>query len=326
MGLLGGLVAACFVGAETMGLPCEQDADCGPKLTCHPSGCCGEPCAADTTATTATTTTTTATGSSTSITTATTDPDTGSSDDTAGAECGDGAVNGDEECDLGEAMNGVEWGECRADCRRPLFYWTGADEGDRWCLEMDDCTMQWRNPDGPYLSGLYPGGDPAEGDPVVFFLKSEWFRIDEEAMSGGVELRLDHGHHFNVCNAAGPTHFYDGARVLLEFMDGPTIHVLPFGDAGPTANRLRCDDWKDPALCPIACDGCIMDKPPTEELYFVGDSMGGVTQRRVFNLNRVGMARVVLEVGYDAFNCDETASDPDAWRIDAVHLRRLPPG
>lgn len=107
-------LGACFDGAQALGLPCEEDADCGRSQSCE-QGFCGGP------AGTSTLTPTTSTSSDDTATSATTNDasDSGSSDTASssdgGARCGDGIEDPGEDCDPGPQDSA----ECDNDCTTP---------------------------------------------------------------------------------------------------------------------------------------------------------------------------------------------------------------
>ncbi|MCX4240974.1 hypothetical protein [Paraliomyxa miuraensis] len=356
VGTIGGMVAlaslgatSCFDGADALGLPCREDADCGKGQRCE-AGVCGGPTATGD----ASTTVMTSAESSSSGTSL--DGSSSSSGESTGTlpGCGNGVIDEGEDCDPG---TGLDAADCDADCSavecgdgHPNLE-AGEDCDDANDSDVDACTSECRATllfDGMDQPGMWMTEIPSWTDPgsgMSFMLSSGWqhglpepgsWQSGVYSESSGTarlisppiafapepgsgfhyELRFRHRFRFDGNPMdVGPT-----ACPLPLRGDGAVVWVMD--EAGMPMQRVG-----PPPSSPDQLDdlgGCAIGVNPTNPLY----EQGGPVYTSIINWTDAALplpgvegmtVRLVFEIGYDCANCWQSNAPLGAgWAIDDV--------
>ncbi len=192
-------------------------------------------------------------------------------DSTSGPVCGDGAVEGDEECDLGDDLNGT--GDfCRADCRNNVcgdgYVGPGEACDDGNSDNNDDCT----NTCGPAGCG---NGMPDLGEECdegknnsntgACLLSCQLAECGDSFIQTGVEICDNRDIGAETCESQG---FADGGTLLCNGdctgFNTANCHECGNGMIEPTEdcegadlNEVTCDDYavgKEMGNGELACD------------------------------------------------------------------------
>jgi len=337
-------VVACFTGEDALGLPCEQDEDCGRGQACEAGFCGGPP------ATTGTTGTTTE-DPSTSTAEPSTDSDSGGSssgstgvppgcgngivedgescddegesadcnDDCTPAMCGDGKLNvtAGEECD---PEDGFDF-QCIEGCDAVLFYDDMSDalasEGE-WGRMLPDLGGLMLAPEAAWgLDGdAWRTGDYSCA-PGAADLVSGFFDLDPAPDGQHVELRFRHRYHFDPDSGLAIACETTSAR------DGGAVFVVVDGTEQKLAGIYPGQGLEMAGSCPG------MDNPLGEGEAFARQSGPGfvdvVASLETFEVAGA-QGQIRFRAGYDCANCahDCVGGEPPppeyGWWIDEVRV------
>lgn len=336
--------SACFTGEDALGLPCEQDDDCGRGQACEAGFCGGPP------PTTGATDTTTE-----GPTTSTTDPatDSGSDSGSSGSTglppgCGNGIVEDGEDCD-----DEGESADCNADCT-PAMCGDGKlnvsageecdPEGgfDFQCIEGCDAVLFYDDMSDalasegewgrslPAVDGLMLAGDAQwvlDGeawrtgeyscDPGAADLVSGFFALDPPPDGQHIELRFRHRYHFDPDPGLTPACNGVSAR------DGGVVFVVVDGSDTKLAGIYPGQGLEAAGSCPD------MDNPLGVGEAFARQSGPGfsevVVSLETFEAEGA-QGQLRFRAGYDCANCGhdcvgaEPPPDEYGWWIDEIRV------
>lgn len=331
-------LAGCFDGADALHLPCDGDGDCGRGQSCIPAEadpsqkfCDGPP---DTFGPVTTSTSgTTGSGVTTDPGTTTTDGSGSSTGPIVDPICGDGMVEGDEECEQSA----------------PAQTTCDGRQGDLTCTDACRCVVleeDFSIGGGAFLPGL-PGGlaslpTALDSSPIEFGrLTDNTYGINESYPDpgtnddGGVvyayagpfelpalsdpattryELRFDHRYAYEPMGGCDAAPLTDGARVVL-WVEGSANVLEPEpegGYPGNIATDASCDvSTHNPFERANAYVGIAPEAPNqlTAAQFVVPASA----------VTGDGGLHIILISSYNCRECSVPALSP-GWRIDNVQL------
>jgi hypothetical protein len=350
-------VGGCFTGADALGLPCNEDLDCGVDQRCMAGFCGGPPAGTDTSTSTSTTTTSTSSSSESGNPQCTAMPgdpnycmpvDPGTDDaecnfDCTAVLCGDGHQNAaaGEQCE--PMAPGVSTCECDADdCSTPMCGDSFAnmmageecDEGSN-DEEYDACTPQCR---ANVFNHLH--GDMTAWEVQTEGLSSGWIDMGGTWWSGDYEIldqMTDPGRAVaGITRLVSPPIQLPAADEELVLRFRHRYDFDPYCDASshPQADGGRIELWMDGAPIPwpeadteypdTLVDLCTPGGAPPNPLGEVKAFAG--TRRALFDseiplpAGAYGQTvQLVFIAGFDCGLCD-VDDVPDGWRIDAVRI------